>query len=309
MPKTQRTPPQGFNVDTIRTPEHSPTHYGSDSDLNLSSTGTVKHDSLLNITKRAKRKFSDTPGCSADHLNEFRQMFEKLQSHQEAKFATLNSSIQTLIEQNTEIRKTVDFMSSQYDTLVNKIESVENENKDLKSHIKSLEQKVDALEKDSKSTSIELRNLPKLEQEDKHSLCNTIININTAVGSTSTLQESEIRNIYRTKTEAIVVEFTTTSRKEDLVQKYKIYNKEQRHANQPQLNTVTLNIPGPKKTVFLSEALTTKARRLYYLTRELVKNHKIVATWTSYGKVFIRKEENTPPVRVFDEGELANIVS
>lgn len=304
MPKVQRTPPQ--TAESVS--ERSPTHYGSDSDLNLSSTGTIKHESILNITKRAKRRLTDTPGCSDELLSEFRQMFDKFHSYQETKFETLNSSINTLIEQNNDIQKTVDCMSTQYNDLVSKLETVERDNNNLKSYIKNLETKIDILEKDSKSTTIELRNVPKQSQEDKSSLCSTIKNLGTAIGSKSPIEELEIRDIYRTRTEAIVVDFTTTARKEDLVQRYRKYNKERRQSNQPPLNTAALKIPGPNKTLFLSEALTTKARRVYYLTRELVKNRKIVATWTSYGKVFIRKEEGLPPLRVNDESELPNII-
>lgn len=65
-----------------------------------------------------------------------------------------------------------------------------------------------------------------------------------------------------------MVNFTTTSRKEDLVQRYKKYSKEKRQSSQPPLNTAALNMPGPSKAVFLSEALIAKAGRIFYLTRE-----------------------------------------
>lgn len=307
MPKLQRSPPSNQVSDINLAIDHSPSHYGSDSDLNLSSTGTARHDSMINFSKRVKRRLADTPGCTDDLLSEFKQMFEELHSSQESRFTALNSSIGTLIEQNSEIKKTVETMSSQYDALVTKFEALEKDNQLYKARIKSLETKIDILERDSKSTSIELRNIPKPDDENKQSLFTIIKNIALALGSVPQIQDTEIRDIFRTKTKAIVVNFTTTTTKENLVQRYKDYNKEKRQSNQPSLNTSTLNLPGPNKTVFLSEALTTKARRIFYFTRELVKNRKIVATWTSYGKVYIRKEEGQPPVRVSDEGELANI--
>lgn len=93
-------------------------------------------------------------------------------------------------------------MASQYDALVNKLETVERDNQYLKSHIKTLEYKIDTLEKDSKSTSIELRNVPKSNLVDKQSLSSTIGNLGTTIGSTSLIQDTEIRDIYRTKSEA-----------------------------------------------------------------------------------------------------------
>lgn len=195
---------------------------------------------------------------------------------------------------------------TQYDGLVTKLETVERDNSNLKSYVKKLEEKIDLLEKDSKSTSIELRNVPITSQENKQSLCSTIKKLGTVIGSSPPILDSEIRDIYRTKAEVIVVSFTTTSRKEDLVGRYKKYNKDQRQSKQPTLNSEALKIPGQNKTVYLSEALTSKTRRLFFHTRELVKNRKIAATWTSYGKVYVRREEDQPPVRVNDESDLEN---
>lgn len=303
MPRVQRSPPQSADKLTTKS-KLSPTHYGSDSDTNLSSIGSFKQDSNLNITKRIKRRLAVTPSNSDELIREFRAMYEKLHSQQESKFLILNASISSLIEQNTEIKKSIEFMSSQYDAVISKIETLEAENQKHKTYIKTLETKLNLLEKDSKSSSIELRNIPQLEPENKQSLSNTIKTLATVIDADPIIQESEIRNIYRSKTQAIIVEFTTTFRRESLIQKFHEYNKVKRQNNQRPLGTSALKISGPEKTVFLSEALTSKARRIYFLTRELVKNKKLFATWISYGRVFIRKEEGKPATRVNDESEL-----
>lgn len=306
MPKTQRSPPETSHTTTPVSHDNTAPCSGSDSDLNLISTD---QDNFSQITKRAKLRLTNKPGKSDEVLNEFRLMFEKIQSNQETKYTALNSSINTILEQNLELQKKVDLLSSRCDTLVNKLEAVESDNKQLKTQIKSLDQKLETLERDARSTSIEIRNVPSQEHEDKSSLYNTVKIINSAIGCTTPVQESEIRNIYRNKTKAILVDFTTSSRKEELIQKYKQFSKEQRLSKQSPLSTANLNIPGPTKTIYLSEALTTKARRVFYLARELVKDRKVVAAWTSYGKVLIKLEENKPPLRVFNEEELACIVS
>lgn len=303
MPRVQRSPPR--STDTLTTKSRlSPTHYGSDSDINLSCSGSAKQDGSLNITKRMKRRLVESPSGSDELISEFRTMYEKLHSQQEAKFSILNASISSLIEQNTEIKRSVEFMSSQYDALISKIETLETENQKYKSYIKTLETKLNLLERDSKSSSIELRNIPKLEPENKQALTNTLKTLASVVNADPVIQETEIRNIYRSKTQAIVVEFTTTFRKESLVQKFNEYNKAKRQNNQRPLGTSALKISGPEKTVFLSEALTSKVRRIYFLTRDLVKNKKLFSTWVSYGRVFIRKEEGKPAMRVNDESEL-----
>jgi hypothetical protein len=297
MPRVNRTPPKNNEVPPSITSK-------SDSDIFLSSTGAEGQENLLNITKRVKRRPDDTPGNSDMIIADCRKMFDRLHSQQEFKFKVLNTSINTLIEQNTDIQKSVDFMSTQYDVLVSKMEALEKDNYSYKTHIRVLEAKLEGLERNTKSTSIEVRNIPKLELETKQSLCTTINSIRSIISAGPPIQEIDIRDIYRTKGQAIVVDFTTATRKETLVGKFKEYNKGKRLANQPPLGTSALNIPGPNKSVFLSEALTSKARRLYFLTRGLAKNKKIAATRTSYGKVLIRHEEGQPAVRINDEGDL-----
>lgn len=310
MPNVEPSPPPVSSILAASSAiDKTPTHYASDSELNLTSTGSMNLDFTDNITKRAKRRLADTPGSSDDLICEFKRMFESLRSDQETKFIALSTSINTLIEQNTEIKKSMEIMSSQYNTLVDKVATLESDNQHYKSHIKSLEAKIDMLERDSKSTSVELRNIPRLEQENKESLSQVVKTLASVIGSVPELQYSEIREIFRMKNQAILVNFTTSSRKENLVQRFKEFNKEKRQSSKSPIDTSTLTLPGPKKSIYLSEALTMKARRIFYLTRELAKDRKIAATWTSFGKVYIRKDEGQPPIRVTEESEIPNIFS
>jgi chromosome segregation ATPase len=244
MPKVTRSPPPVSNIlATNLAIEKTPVHYASDSELNLTSTGSENLNITDNITKRAKRRLTDTPGSFDDFLCEFKQMFENLRSYQESKFIALSTSISTLIEQNTEFKKSIDIMSSQYDTLVDKVATLKSDNQQYKTHIKSLESKIDMLERDSKTTSVELRNIPKLEQENKESLYQVVKTLASIIGSIPGVQDSEIREIYRMKNQAIVVNFTTSSRKENLVQKFKEVNKEKRQSSKSPIDTSTLTLP------------------------------------------------------------------
>ena len=307
MPQVQRTPPQGNESLLNKAPECTPSHYASDSDLNMTSTGTVKEDNILFITKRAKHRLVESPGCSDALLGEFKRMFDELHSHQETKFTILNTSINGLNEQNTDIQKSVDLMASQYNTLVSRMDDLEKDNQAYKSQIKTLESKIEFLETGNRSTTIELRNIPKNIPESRESLCTMVQSICSTVKSEPQLQELEVKDIFRTKSNTIVVNFTTITRKENVIRKYKEYNKLKRFAKLPLLNSLDLKIPGPTKPVFLLESLTSKASHLHFLAREMVKQRKISATWTSYGKVYVRKEEGQPSKRINDESDLKNL--
>ncbi|CAG5023364.1 unnamed protein product [Parnassius apollo] len=231
-------------------------------------------------------------------------MFNELRLYQDDKFDVINSSISTLIEQNKEIQISVYFMSEQYDTLVHKLNSIEKEKQQYKSQIKSLESKIDVLEKGLGSTTVEIRNTQILEQENKQRLTTTIKNICSAVDSNPLLQDLEVRDVFGTKTNTIMVDFTTTTRKENFISKYREFNKLKRTKKEPQLNTQIINIPGPSKTIFISESLTKKYRRIHYLARQLFKDRKLVATWMFFGKVYAKKEEGNPPIQIKEESDI-----
>lgn len=62
------------------------------------------------------------------------------------------------------------------------------------------------------------------------------------------------------------------------------------------------------RKVFISEQLTMKGRRLFYAARMNVKSKKLAAAWTSFGKVYVRKEEGSTPVRINEESDLDKLI-
>ncbi|CAG9138719.1 unnamed protein product [Plutella xylostella] len=94
-------------------------------------------------------------------------------------------------------------------------------------------------------------------------------------------------------------------KKEKFLNAIKMFNK-----NKPKgekLNTGPLQIQGPRKPVYLSESLTFKTQKLFYMARELQKNCNYAFCWTSHGSVYLRKEENGPLIRVLNEADLEKL--
>lgn len=122
--------------------------------------------------------------------------------------------------------------------------------------------------------------------------------------------DTDIRNIYRLKKSPnkfspIIMEFSSTSLKESKIKASKTPNKD----NKGKLNTTHLKLYGEPKPIFISESLTTCGRRLYYLAREYVKNHKFSSCWTSYGKVYIRRKEGDEPILISREEDMIKLNS
>lgn len=240
-------------------------------------------------------------------MSEIKSMFIELQEQQDKKFIILNNALSIIITQNQEIRQSVEVISTQHEELLGRVNNLELENTSYKKRITSLESKIDQLEKVNCSTSIAVRNVPIQDNENKTTLTKIVQDIAIALSIKTPILEPEIRDIYRTKSQAILVHFNTTQRKETLLSCYKTFNKASRETKGQQFDTKLLNLPGTPHTIFISECLSTKAGKIFFAARDLVKNKKAVAAWTSYGKVYVKKEEGAAPVHIADESDLIKI--
>lgn len=238
-------------------------------------------------------------------------MFAEIKTHQNQKFEALASAMTTVITQNQVIQKSVDFMTSQYDVLLTKVSGLERENLEYKKRVTNLESKLQLLEKHANKATIEIRNIPKLPGENKQTMTKIVQNIGTSLGLETPIQVSEFKDIYRSKSEALVVEFTCTPRKESILSEYRKYNKVRREKKEPLFNAsqVYPSIKDASSPVYISEFLTTKDRRIFYVARDSVKNKKLASAWTAYGKVYVKREENSVPVHISDEEDLVEIIS
>lgn len=297
MPNLQRSPSKDQSM--LNKPI-IPVHYNSDSALNVSTMGISSSQESINcynISKRQKRSEPDDPSTSnVDIITLFNSKFDEM-----------NTTLTSIQSQNQAIQMSMENMTRIQQQLLSKMDGLERENLEYKTRIIQLERKLDDLEKKSVSTSLEIRNLPKQKDENKISLVSTIKKICLSLAVPEPLADMEIRDIFRTKPETIVVDFTTTTRKENVIQHYINFNKTKREQKEPLLNSDHLSLPGPTRPIYISDHLTSKARRLFYLARENVKNKKLVAAWTSYGRIYVKKDEGSTPIRITEESVLQQV--
>ncbi|KAL0818104.1 hypothetical protein ABMA28_003068 [Loxostege sticticalis] len=300
----QRTPPNN-NLHLVT--KMTPTHSSSEPDLNR-----LDPEDYINITKRQKRTFEEISETlltsqsqsSSQSPVEVTSMLVDIKAQQEM----LNMAMTTLLTQNLEIKKTVETITNQHQELLQKFSSLQQENKEYKTRVVTLESKLEQIEKNTCCSKVEMRNIPKQNNESKQTLTKLLQTIGSTLGIETPIEDSEIRDIYRTKPGTIVVDFTTTARKETLLSETKKYNKNKRANNNPQLDTAQINLQGPTHTIYISEALTTKSRRLFFVAREYVKNKKLSSAWTAYGKIYVKLKEDAIPTLIKEEEYLHKLV-
>lgn len=278
-------------------------HYDSDSALNTSSKAD-HHNAFLNFAKRQKHKLDDYT-----EITEIKNMFGEMKSQQDHKFDGLSNAMNIIIAQNQEIMQSVQQMNFQYEEITSRMLTLETQNEEYKGRIAALEAQVDYLENQTRSTTIEIRNVPIQDKEDNQKMVSVVKDIGSALHVEPPIQKSDIRNIYRTKSSAIVVEFSSTATKASIITGVKKRFKSRIVQQQKPLNTSEINLPGTPQPIFISESLTMKARHLFYIARENVKNKRLFAAWTSYGKIYVKTEEGKVPVRIISKEDLDRVTS
>ncbi|CAB3223022.1 unnamed protein product [Arctia plantaginis] len=296
----KRTPPKSSSK--LLT---SPVHYGSDSAI-YSLENQECAD--LNIAKRSKRRRNDPSSAADITLSDLMARMDEIKKQQDARFASLESSIiQSLSVQNEEMKESIMYLSSKYDDVLSNLKALQQENNYFKTQIKTLEAKLEQFAINARSSTIELRNVPTSEPETKEQLVEVAKKIGTLIQAP--VEDSDIRDVIRMKLKnqepgPVLVEFTSTIKRERFLKATRNYNK---NNTGQRLSTSSLCINGPTKHIFVSESLTAPARRLHYLARMFAKDYNYEHCWTSFGKVYLKRRSNETRLRISCEEDIEKL--
>lgn len=283
----------------LRPEASGPVVHSGDSD-----TASERSDaSKLNTRNRRKREHEEM----SELKTEMRGLFSSLSNVVEKRFTEIK-------QQNSEMSASLQFMSDKYDALLEKLHNLEEDRVRDRKYISQLEEKVEALERKLRSTGLEIRNVPKTVQdgnkfETKEDISSFVINLAKTIELP--LVDSDIKDAYRVNSsknadKPIIVELNSVIKKENLLRAVKTFNKSK--GKEQKLNTTHLNVPGPAKPIFVSETLTSKAQRLFYMAREFTRDYGYTYCWTSRGQVYIRKNDGQPLLRIESEADFFKLI-
>lgn len=283
-----------------RTPPNSNTASPYSSDSNMKAPSEAKKQSALRLNKR---KRSDD---REELLLEMNKMFSKFEEKQNTQIMTLTSVVQEVKGQNDEIKKSIQFLTEKYDEVLLTTKKIQENCNNNKERIRLLENKIEILERNLNAASVEFRNIPKLPNESKENLCNTVEKLGSVV--MLPIEKGSIKNIFRLKPSitgsgagSIIAEFNSADTKEALIKATKLYRKSN------QLTTSDLQLSGPRAVIYTSELLTSNAKRLFFKARQLAKEHNFKFCWTAYGKVYLRKADGHQRHLVSSDEDLAKL--
>lgn len=259
-------------------------------------------------TPTFKRKLDDVTSPTSDDLAEFKALFETYKKQQETKHNALLQKFSDLQQEHKHSQSSIEFLSKEYDEIKNEFNKLVREKKEDAAYIQALEERVSNLDKNSRSSGLEIRNVPVQNTETKNDLAEFVFKIGKAINEP--IQMSDIRDVFRTNSKVasnkpIIVDFSSTIKKEKVLKSIKSFNKGGREIK---LNSSHLRIGGPTKPVYVSESLSLKAKRLFSLARDFAKLNGFTYCWVSHSQVYLRKKEGAPCVRISTEADFQRIL-
>lgn len=288
-----------------RTPPKVPTVSGTSTQcVGGSDETSAGNQSTIINTGRIKNKRENE---LSNFMEEMRDMFSKLAADQKLKMERLESSLKEIKSQNNEINQSISTLSAKYDELQHEIEYLRQERKENNTYIKLLENKIENFEKQTCVSKLEIRNIPKFKSETKNDLCNAVKKIGTSLNLQ--LQSADIRDVYRpfakpgAAVKPIVVDFTSVLTKEKFLKNMKKLTLQEKSEK---LNSGLFG-ETPQIPIYISECLTPKGRRIFYLARDFASSNNYTYCWTAYGKIYIRQKEGMPHIRIEEEADLTRL--
>lgn len=298
----------------------------SDSDIPQSLFNSPHEN--INITARNKRPRAEfSPGNDLqDFKHELLEMLSSWKKEQEERLTNFHNDyksslcklvseiselkLQTLEIQksNSEIEGTTAFISKQYDDMIKQIDDLQKEKLAFRNTILDLETKIQDLQLTTRSSKVEIRNVPIKENASVSDLSEIITKVGATVNMT--INDTNLRDAYRLpgkpgSTRAIIAEFTTVQAKNLLLTSVRNFNK--KHPNEDRLNTQCIGLSGERRPVFVAEYLSPSSRKLFHLAREFAKKNKFDFCWTANGNIFLRKKEGDKQILVKSEQTLREL--
>lgn len=249
-----------------------------------------------------------------EQLRDFKEEMRKLMTYfsnsQKEELADIRTTLKEMQETHRNIENAISNLTLQNEQFNQKIISLESQVKEDRQYIIYLENQIEDLQTSSRKTNLEIKNVPKKEKEEKQDLIDMTIKLTESINYK--IAKSDIKDIYRVrgknanhKNTPIVIELTSALIKNDILKMTKSFNVK----NRGKLCAKHLGLKSNEDTpIFVSEHLTAKGNRLHYLARELKKSKDYRYCWTSYGRIYIRKTEQSQVIPITSEEQVQHLL-
>ncbi|KAG7295645.1 hypothetical protein JYU34_021925 [Plutella xylostella] len=276
-------------------------------DKNYCETPTTS--TFVSTRIKRKREEEDLTMEFSKFKEEIKELISSLTIPQENELKKIAPTLSEIQKSNRNIENSIAFLTAQNEEYKKSIQKLETQAQEDRKYISLLEEKVEDLQKGMRKASFEIKNVPKVKNETKQDLIEMVTTLSNNIGCT--LSRNDVKDIYRVRGKKegmsntpIIVETSSTLLKNDILTMSKTFNAK----HKAKLCAKHLGLRTSEDTpIFITENLTAKSARLHFLGRDLVKSKLYKFCWTSYGKVYIRKDENSPVIMLQNEMQIQQL--
>lgn len=219
-----------------------------------------------------------------------------------------NSEAMSLL---TEVHKSQNYLSQQFDDFNKRTQLLENENKVLKKELSSLQMRLSAVEADYNDLQHQLyekhiyvSGIPQTQNECINKIILDIAAVNKIEIKSENIVNCKRLPLRKTNKDKplqhpqIMVEFDRVSIKNELLLKQK--------SNGPILQS-QLKISSNNNKIYLNEFLSNYNKKLLHETQKLKTKHGIKFVWAKFGYIFLRQDETSKIIKIRSIDHLADI--
>lgn len=279
------------------------------SDGNISITGMDVTPPNYVAVRNKRAREEDLPSEFISFKDEMKEMFTSFINTQQNDLRNIAASIKEIQQTNNKIENSISYLAAQNEELKNKINQLELQVKKDQDYICVLEDRIEEMQRCTRKNNIEIKNVPKKIQESREDLTKMVLCL--AKNIDLEINPRDIKDIFRLhgkkegKNPPILVELDSAIIKQDLLKKTKSFNIRNKSKLQARHLGFTTNADNP---IFISEQLTPKNARLFFLARDLAKTKQYKFCWTSFGRVFVKQDENSKVVLIRSEAQVHGLL-
>lgn len=220
----------------------------------------------------------------------------------------IRKEITTAIDKlQIDFTKTTDFLKEEQDDLKrdlklanDRIKTLENEKSGLQSNINNINRRLLSLEKSSRSHNLEIQCVPESKSENLLAIVKKMYEIVKLP-----ISDNEICSVRRVaklnpksdRPRNILLTLQSELQRDNLLSAAARYNKNN-HSNP--LCSSQLGIQGENRKIYVCEHLSFECKELHAATRKFAREHSYTYVWVKYGRVYLRKEDDSTAIHVKD---------
>lgn len=212
----------------------------------------------------------------------------------------LGAELKSLKEEIRDVKESMDFMNSKYETItkeheesVKRVKHLEAENCALQLKMDELSHRMNQMEQTARSNNIEIQCVPEKKDENLSNIITELgKTINCHISSEHLAHYTRIAKMKKDteRPRSIVVQFNSPRMRDQFLAAVIRYNKSKPH---DKLNSSHAGIPGTKTPIFICEHLSSTNKALHAAARQTAREKGYKYVWVRNGRIYMRKSDNT----------------